>query len=581
MLREQLDDETSTLSGVTLDSLRRSRRLRSLVLDYDSLHFVSQKNPKSSFEKEKTQHDRKQAQRLNPLNEIYDKEVKGTVDHNMAMYNDYINNDEGLPVLKHEDDPAEVNTQKLIREIRQEIAQIKNEDPAMAEVMTERILSGDTIIDKELAMPEIPVEEVKFYPGSVLGPLPEDDPVSYSKWFYENQPPSTLNEHGHVDIDAIGAKPRIIKHVAQKKHKNELFAPIDYYFGFGQEEVYPLQKYGGNPEFEITNRESYTTANPRDLPLMTFHSNLEMEELAPINNEHTIDYQKLHPELEDWAIFRSLPNLLFWDRKLLDIYKLCNTSLHRTPKFLEMINPPTLLTYYKTMPEWCRKSTIVTNTFYAMEYHQTKTSIRDKELALNLAASMLRPIGRRLMNCLKEHCAAKKVQLNVELGKRMMNECKFHFLEITELGETSEDEERDSKEQQLKRLAEAQKKKARAREEAGISESEDEFAAIAELMDDEEAADRRRQAERFKIIYQEQSISEFQVEPEVENVQTDFYRPEYATIDETEGCAVEAAFVQPVDYWDNDDGFWDDYLADRHTRMEQSGLIFNRKFFKH
>jgi len=112
----------------------------------------------------------------------------------------------------------------------------------MAEVMTERILSGDTIIDKELAMPEIPVEEVKFYPGSVLGPLPEDDPVSYSKWFYENQPPSTLNEHGHVDIDAIGAKPRIIKHVAQKKHKNELFAPIDYYFGFGQEEVYPNNK---------------------------------------------------------------------------------------------------------------------------------------------------------------------------------------------------------------------------------------------------------------------------------------------------------------------------------------------------
>ena len=71
------------------------------------------------------------------------------------------------------------------------------------------------------------------------------------------------------------------------------------------------------------------------------------------------------------------------------------------------------------------------------------------------------------------------------------------------------------------------------------------------------------------------------MEPEVENVQTDFYRMEYATIDETEGCATEAAFVQPVDYWDNDDGFWDDYLADRHKRMEQSGLIFNRKFFKH
>lgn len=106
MLREQLDDETSTLRGVTLDSLRRSRRLRSLVLDYDNVHFVSQKNPKGSFEKEMTPFDLRQDQRLNPLNEIFDKEVKDVIDHNMTMYNNYINNDEGLPVLKHEDDPA-------------------------------------------------------------------------------------------------------------------------------------------------------------------------------------------------------------------------------------------------------------------------------------------------------------------------------------------------------------------------------------------------------------------------------------------------------------------------------------------
>lgn len=106
--------------------------------------------------------------------------------------------------------------------------------------MTEKILSGNTPLDRELAMPDIPAEEVKFYPGSMLGPLPEDDPASYSKWFYENQPPSTLTEHGHVDIDAIGAKARIIKHVAQKTHKNELFTPMQYFYGGGQDEAYPL-----------------------------------------------------------------------------------------------------------------------------------------------------------------------------------------------------------------------------------------------------------------------------------------------------------------------------------------------------
>ena len=31
-------------------------------------------------------------------------------------------------------------------------------------------------------------EIVKFYPGSDKGPLPEDDPEAYSKWFVSNQP---------------------------------------------------------------------------------------------------------------------------------------------------------------------------------------------------------------------------------------------------------------------------------------------------------------------------------------------------------------------------------------------------------
>lgn len=36
-----------------------------------------------------------------------------------------------------------------------------------------------------------------------------------------------------------------------------------------------------------------------------------------------------------------------------------------------------------------------------------------------------------------------------------------------------------------------------------------------------------------------------------------------------------------VNYYDNDDGFWDEYLEYRHDRMESAGMIVNRKFFKH
>jgi hypothetical protein len=35
-------------------------------------------------------------------------------------------------------------------------------------------------------MPHIPDDEIKFYPGSHKGPEPEDDPDSYSRWFFQN-----------------------------------------------------------------------------------------------------------------------------------------------------------------------------------------------------------------------------------------------------------------------------------------------------------------------------------------------------------------------------------------------------------
>lgn len=75
-----------------------------------------------------------------------------------------------------------------------------------------------------------------------------------------------------------------------------------------------------------------------------------------------------------------------------------------------------------------------------MEFNQPRTSIRDKELALNFAASFLRPIEGKLLDVIKEVAAAKKIRLNVELGKQMMNELKFYAIDPHEVGEKSDDE---------------------------------------------------------------------------------------------------------------------------------------------
>jgi hypothetical protein len=37
----------------------------------------------------------------------------------------------------------------------------------------------------------------------------------------------------------------------------------------------------------------------------------------------------------------------------------------------------------------------------------------------------------------------------------------------------------------------------------------------------------------------------------------------------------------PVDYYDNDDGFWDDYIQEKQQKMQEAGFITQRKFFKH
>jgi hypothetical protein len=45
---------------------------------------------------------------------------------------------------------------------------------------------------------------------------------------------------------------------------------------------------------------------------------------------------------------------------------------------------------------------------------------------------------------------------------------------------------------------------------------------------------------------------------------TDFYRKPYAEIHEVEAIEKEAVHAQPVNYYDNDDGFWNEYIAYKH-----------------
>ena len=61
---------------------------------------------------------------------------------------------------------------------------IAETDPERAEGLRKFIFEKNEF-DEGLAR-HIPDEEVKYYPGSIKGRMPEDDPESYAKWLVEH-----------------------------------------------------------------------------------------------------------------------------------------------------------------------------------------------------------------------------------------------------------------------------------------------------------------------------------------------------------------------------------------------------------
>lgn len=61
----------------------------------------------------------------------------------------------------------------------------------------------------------------------------------------------------------------------------------------------------------------------------------------------------------------------------------------------------------------------------------------------------------------------------------------------------------------------------------------------------------------------------------------DFYQKPYAEIDEIEGEAAEVVYQQSVNFYDNDDGFWDEYIDHKREKWDENPMMVHRKFFKH
>lgn len=328
-----------------------------------------------------------------------------------------------------------------------------------------------------------------------------------------------------------------------------------------------MQTYEGQPEFELLNRANFNVEDDSEMPQITYLSNTQLNELAPQQNEKFFKYQEYQPLIEDWAIFRQLPQIMRFDKIMNDQFKGVANGTVRVTEWTKITNPPSLFAYHSTMPQWCRNHSFITNVLFAMEFHQPRHTIREKEMALNYAASYMRPIDDRLLKVIKIIASAKKTRLNIELAKTMVNDLRFWPFEQFDVGDES-DEEGEDDDDITKVLAK------------GIDEEENNDMTMADRMlalVTEDFMD----AERDNLYFKELNVADFQVEPEVETCMTDFYRKPYAEIHEIQGVQAEVEHVQPVNFYDNDDGFWDEFIDTKRLRWQASPMIVNRQFIKH
>lgn len=91
-----------------------------------------------------------------------------------------------------------------------------------------------------------------------------------------------------------------------------------------------------------------------------------------------------------------------------------------------------------------------------------------------------------------------------------------------------------------------------------------------------------RDSERRQIYDEEMTITQYELDPEVQTCMVDFPVKPYADIDDVEGAnEVANSNLVPINYYDNDDGFWDDYIENKRQTRVEAGFLTNRKWFKH
>lgn len=189
-------------------------------------------------------------------------------------------------------------------------------------------------------------------------------------------------------------------------------------------------------------------------------------------------------------------------------------------------------------------------------------------------ASMLRPIDGRLKDVITEVANSNKIRVNMTNAKEMMTELNMYQIDVAELGTDTEDDAdgEAANEKEFNRLL------------MGGGVDEEELLARGDVLDQvmHNFSKTDLDIERQRIYDQEMQISQFELDPAVQTCLVDFATKPYAEIDDIQAADDIANSNQvPINYYDNDDGFWDEYIANKTQVAADAGFLTGRYWFKH
>lgn len=306
-----------------------------------------------------------------------------------------------------------------------------------------------------LLRPKPNTEDVKYYPGSVLGSEPQDDPEAWVSWFINNQPKSLyppgdawspedimLNEEAPVTAgSAVDEADKEEEDETEEKEdwereeeeEDEEGETAEFNGSDESDSEFSTQGSGAGSE-EPLNPEYRAPYYPVDATPETFlTTEYDFNELRQLNpdreyfegdnkgslvshspvpdpddlpigpNVMATEHEKGQLDIDRWAVFRMMPKLLKYKENIGVFLE----ELMKKEVSEKYIGLPSVIPYFETLPKWYQEQRIVQGFATNLERYKPEMTRFEKEEMLNLLCYYLTPKDPKRLLFLQEHYQTK------------------------------------------------------------------------------------------------------------------------------------------------------------------------------